>query len=76
MSDDAKRRMIATLENKFNSQKYAYNNVREQTKKQIKQKVPNLTDQQIDDMLKQYDFGESQTQTPPAATGNKKAWEL
>lgn len=55
LSDEAKQKMIDTLESKVETQKTAYDNVRNQTKKQIKGKASTLSDEEIDDMLKQYE---------------------
>jgi hypothetical protein len=55
MTDSAKKAILATLEKKLNAQKISYDNIRNQTKKQIKWKASQLSDSELDDLLKQYD---------------------
>ena len=64
MTDAAKKAILNTLEKKLNAQKISYDNIRNQTKKQIKGKASTLSDIEIDDMLKEYNTTGS-TVTPP-----------
>lgn len=64
MTQEAKNAILATLEKKLNAQKISYDNIRNQTKKQIKWKASQLTDAELDDLLKQYDTTSTNTPWP------------
>lgn len=66
MTDSAKQAILKTLEKKLNAQKISYDNIRDQTKKQIKGKASELSDIELDDLLKQYDTTSSSMS--PAST--------
>jgi hypothetical protein len=66
MTDSAKPAILKTLEKKLNAQKISYDNIRDQTKKQIKGKASELSDIELDDLLKQYDTTSSSMS--PAST--------
>ncbi len=68
MTDAAKKAILNTLEKKLNAQKISYENIREQTKKQIKGKASTLSDAELDDLLKQYDTTSNTEATPTPQT--------
>lgn len=74
LSEEAKQKMIDTLESKVETQKTAYDNVRNQTKKQIKWKASTLSDQEIDDLLKEYKYSAPTTQWTSTNTPTD-AWD-
>lgn len=71
MTDSAKQAILKTLEKKLNAQKISYDNIREQTKKQIKGKASTLSEIELDDLLKQYD---TTSNTPKTSTQETTDW--
>lgn len=59
MTEEAKKAIKKTLEKKLAAQKISYDNVRDQTKKQIQTKAPDLKADEVDDLLKQYTITEN-----------------